>query len=92
MIGKDDTSDCGVLKELVGQFQIEEVCVPLIARSLTGNLIWRTPIMGSFTTAVCQGAAAARGIANAEGRRLIEHRGLNMSSGAGARSHFSAKA
>ena len=28
VIGKDDTSDCGVLKELVGQFQIEEVCVP----------------------------------------------------------------
>lgn len=28
VIGKDDTSDCGVLEELVGQFQIEEVCVP----------------------------------------------------------------
>ena len=28
VIGKDDTSDCGVLKEFVGQFQIEEVCVP----------------------------------------------------------------
>ena len=25
VIGKDDTSDCGVLEELVGQFQIEEV-------------------------------------------------------------------
>ena len=28
VIGKDDTSDCGVLKELVGQFQTEEVYVP----------------------------------------------------------------
>ena len=39
--------------------------------------------MGSFTTAVCQ-SAAARGIANTEGRRPIEHRGLDRSSGAGA--------
>jgi len=28
VIGKDDTSDCAVFEELVGQFQIEEVCVP----------------------------------------------------------------
>src|SRR5688572_5202880 len=28
VIGKDDTSDCAVLNELVGQFQVEEVCVP----------------------------------------------------------------
>jgi hypothetical protein len=71
VIGKDDTSDFSVLKELVGQFQIEEVCVPPRAPpQITHRQLDLTDAdNGQFHNFSVSGAAA-RGIGKAEGRRV----------------------
>ena len=78
VIGEDDTSDCTVLEELVGQFQIEEICVPSGADS---QVTHRQLDLGDANDGQLHNSSVSkrrrpRGIAHIGGRRPVEHRGL----------------